>query len=134
MHVLPHHWLNRNKDVGIFLLRAFIGIRLVYGVADNVISWKHMQLFEQFLAANHFPFPIVSAIVSVYAQLICGILIVIGFHIRVAALVMIINFMVALLMVHRNDSIEGMTPALAILFSCVVFLFYGAGRIAIRST
>jgi putative oxidoreductase len=134
MHLLPYHWLERNKDVGIFLLRAFTGIRLVYGVADNVLSWKHMQLFEQFLAANHFPLPIVSAVVSVYAQLICGIMIIVGYHIRIAALIMIFNFLVALVMVHRNDSFEGMTPALAMLLSCIVFLFYGPGRVAIRRT
>lgn len=41
---------------------------------------------------------------------------------------MIINFAIALLMVHRHDSFELMTPALSILFSCIVFVFYGAGK------
>jgi hypothetical protein len=36
-------------------------------------------------------------------------------------------------MVHRNDTIEGMTPALAMLFSSVVFVFYGAGRFALKA-
>ena len=127
-----HQWLDRNKDVGIFLLRLFVGLRLIYGVTDNVFSWEHMKAFEAFLAANHFPFPLISAVVSVYAQLVCGILILIGYQIRIASLIMIINFLVALLMVHRNDTVEGMTPALAMLFGSAVFLFYGAGRIAVR--
>ena len=131
---ISHHWLDHNKDVGVFLLRLFVGLRLTYGVLDNVVSWHHMKAFEAFLAANQFPFPLVSAVVSVYAQLICGILIVIGYKIRFAALLMIFNFLVALVMVHRHDTIEGMTPALAMLFSSLLFFFYGAGRIAVRRT
>ena len=130
--IIPHQWLDQNKDLGVFLLRLFVGLRLVYGVADNVLSWEHMKAYESFLAANHFPFPLVSAVVSVYAQLICGLRILVGFQIRFAALLMIFNFLVALVMVHRHDTIEGMTPALAMLFCSVLFLFYGAGKIAVR--
>jgi hypothetical protein len=45
---------------------------------------------------------------------------------------MIINFLVALVMVHLHDSFEGMTPALAMLFSSILFLFYGAGKFALK--
>lgn len=122
------NWLDRNKDVGVLLLRLFIGARLIYGVVDNVFSWEHMIRFRDFLQAFHFPMPLVSAIVSVYAQLIAGLIILFGWKIRYAAILMIINFLIAILVVHRNDSIEQMTPALAILFSNLLFLFQGAGK------
>jgi len=125
-------WLNNNRDIGILLLRMFVGIRLIYGVADNILHWKHMVAFEQFLAANNFPIPIASAIVSVYAQFISGLMIVTGFQIRIAAFVMILNFLVALVMVHLHDSFEGMTPALAMLFCNVLLLFVGGGRYALK--
>ena len=127
----PVKWLEKNRDIGILLLRLFIGIRLVYGVTDNIFSWHHMQAFESFLQANGFPFPLISAMLSVYAQFVSGILLITGFQIRIASLVMIINFIVALLMVHRHDSFETMTPALAMLFANVLFLFYGAGRFSL---
>ncbi len=123
-------WLNRNKDLGVLFLRLFIGIRLVYGVLDNVFDWKHMMLFRDFLDTTGFPLPLVSAVVSVYAQLFAGIMILLGWKIRIAALLMIINFLIAVLMVHLGQSFELMTPALAMLFSNVLFLFYGAGRYA----
>ena len=132
MHNPFYHWLDRNRDLGIFFLRAFIGIRLIYGVADNILSWHHMLAFRDFLQGHRFPFPLIAAHVSVYAQFICGLMFLFGFRIRIAAIVMIINFLVALLMVHRSDSFEGMTPALAILFSSVVFLFQGAGELAVE--
>ena len=127
----PEKWLDDNKDIGILLLRLFIGIRLIYGVADNVFSWQHMTTFEEFLKTNGFPLPLFSAVLSVYAQFLSGLLIITGFKIRVASGIMIINFIVALVMVHRNDSFEGMTPALSMLFANIVFLFYGAGKFSL---
>ena len=118
----------KNKDVGTLLLRLFIGVRLIYGVLDNVLHWERMIEFADFLRQFKFPFPLVNAIVSVYAQLITGILILIGWKIRWAALVMVINFLVALIMVHRGQTLEQMTPALAILFSNLLFFFTGAGK------
>ena len=124
-------WLDRRNDWGIFLLRLFIGFRLVYGVLDNVLSWDHMLRFRDFLQQFHFPFPLICAVTSVYIQLLAGLMLIIGWRTRYAALLVIINFLVALFMVHRNQSIEAMTPALAILFSAILFLFAGAGRISI---
>ncbi len=118
----------KNKDIGIIFLRLFIGIRLIYGTVDNVLDWDRMIEFKDFLQQFHFPFPLVSGIVSVYAQLIAGLLILIGWKIRWVAVVMIINFLVALIMVHRGQTFEQMTPALAILFSNLLFFFTGAGK------
>lgn len=124
------NFFDTRKDLGILLLRLFIGGRLFYGVIDNVLSWEHMLAFEGFLQANGFPFPLVSAVVSVYAQFICSIMILLGFRIRIAAIVMVINFIVALLFVHiaTGDTVEGMTPALAMLFGSLTLLFTGAGK------
>ena len=124
-------WFERNHHWGIFLLRFFIAARLIYGVADNVTSWDHMTRFRDFLKAFHFPLPLISAMLSVYLQLFAGIMIIVGWRIRYAAIAMILNFLIALVMVHRNDTIEIMTPALAILFCCILFLFQGAGRISV---
>lgn len=121
-------WLDRNKDVGILLLRLFAGVRLVYGVIDNVLSWKHMLLFRDFLQQFHFPAPLLSAIVSVYAQLLAGLMFAVGWKIRYAAILMIINFLVAIFMVHWGQTFEQMTPALALLFISILFLFYGPGK------
>ncbi|MFN2457984.1 MAG: DoxX family protein [Chitinophagaceae bacterium] len=111
-----------------YLYDCSFSFRLIYGVIDNILHWEKMLEFEQFLNQFKFPLPLISAVVSVYAQFIAGILILIGWKIRWAAFVMIINLLVALVMVHRNDTVEQMTRALAILFCCVLFLFYGSGR------
>ena len=121
-------WFVSRKDVGVLLLRLFVGVRLIYGVIDNVISWEHMIRFRDFLEQFNFPLPLVSAVVSVYAQLLAGLMFIVGWKIRWAAILMIINFLIALVMVHRGEKLEPMTPALAILFISILFLFQGAGK------
>ena len=91
-----------------------------------------MLEFKSFLAAHNFPFPLASAVVSVYAQLICGILFLLGWKIRWAGVVMMLNFLVAIF-VEIPNGIEAMTPALAIFFSSLLFVLEGPGAISIQN-
>jgi putative oxidoreductase len=127
----PPTWFHKNSDIGVLLLRLFTGIRLLYGVLDNVVSWSHMLKFRDFLQQFQFPFPLLSAILSVYCQLLAGILFVVGFKIRMAAILMIVNFLVAVCVVHWGQPLEAMTPPLFILFVSILFLFQGAGRYSV---
>jgi len=127
------NFLKPKWDIGVFLLRIFVGLRLLWGVIDNIISWEKMMEFASFLEAHHFPLPTVSAIFSVTVQFICGLLVLIGFKIRIASIILALNFIIALLFVHikSGDTVEGMTPALAMLFGSLTFIFTGAGKISI---
>lgn len=89
------YWLKQHQDIGILIMRLFMGSCLVYVVSDAIFSWNRMLYARSFLAANHFPFPLLSAILSVYAQAIAGLLIIIGLKIRWVALVMVFHFAVA---------------------------------------
>jgi len=129
-----NHWLDSHDDIGIFLLRLFVGGRLFYGVVDNVMSWERMIEFSSFLEAQDIPAPIFSAVLSAYSQFIASLCILFGYKIRVASAVMVFNFVVAMIVHLRlNDTIEAMTPALAMLFGCLAFIFMGAGRYAISN-
>lgn len=128
-------YLDSHQSLGIFLLRVFIGFRLIYGVIDNIVSWEKMLEFSAFLENNGIPFPTFSAILSVCTQFLGALLLIIGYKTRLAAFTLVINFIVAIgVHIGFNDSIEGMTPALAIFFSCITLLFTGAGKIAIRDS
>ena len=110
------------------LLRLFIGTRLLYGVVDNIASREKMQEFAVFLETFHFPNPLLSAVVSVYAQAIAGILFIIGYQTRWAALVMSINFLIAFLMVHWGQPYDQLTAVLSMFFISLLFLFAGPGK------
>ena len=128
-------YLDSHKSFGILILRVFISSRLLYGVIDNILSWEQMMEFSKFLEANNFPFPIIAAVASVYIQFFGAIMILVGFKLRLASFVLTTNFMVALIFVHvmANDSIEGMTPALAMFFGCLTLLFTGADKISLEN-
>lgn len=128
-----YRFFESRSYIGLFLLRLFIGLRLLYGVLDNLVSWDQMLEFSNFLEANQFPFPVICAVISVWIQAIGAVLLLIGFKTRIAALLLTVNFLVALVFFHLRiqDSIEGMTPASAMLFGCLTLLFTGAGKFSL---
>jgi putative oxidoreductase len=119
------------KEYGVIFLRLIIGWRLIDGTQDNVFNWDRMVEFEHFLNQYKVPYPLVAAVVSVYAQFICGILYIIGLYTRLAAIVMIINFIVALALVHIGLTFEQSFDALMMLFGSCFFLIHGAGKFSI---
>lgn len=121
-------WFERRREYAMFFVRLIVGFHLIYGSADNVFSRADMVKFSDFLAANGTPFPLFSAHLSAYAMFICGILFVLGAFIRHAAIVMIINFLAALVIAHRVGGYPPAAAALFMLFSSIAFLFHGAGR------
>lgn len=126
-----YHVLDENRGYGILLLRLLIGWRLVDGTLDNVLSWERMLEFSRFLDQFGFPFALASANVSVYAQFICGILYMLGWFIRPAAAVMIVNFLVALVMVHAGTTFQQSFEALVMFTTAIFFLLNGPGKFAL---
>jgi putative oxidoreductase len=120
--------LDRYREYGALALRLAIGYRLIYGTVDNIVSWQKMLEFERFLASLGTPAPLFSAVLSVYAQFICGILFIVGFAVRPAAAVMIVNFIVALALAHRGAPYLKNVEPIAILATCMLLLVQGAGR------
>lgn len=124
-------WLDRHQGWGVLALRLAIGVRLVEGTQDNVFSTARMEEFATFLAERGTPFPMFSAHLSVYAQFICGILIVIGLFTRPAGFIMTVNFVCALIIAHRDTPFLQTWQAVMMLAGAIYFLFSGAGPLAL---
>ncbi len=118
---------------GIIFLRMVAGWRLIAGVADYAFGVKPISEVAGFFEQLHIPLSTVSATVSVYAQLVCGILFLIGLWVRPAALIMIVNFIVAILAAHTHDPIEKSFAAWALLAMSVCLLFMGRGKLSLES-
>ena len=121
----------RQTDAALLVLRLFTGFVLIYGTQDNVFDHERMLEFRNFVAKNGFPAPVFSAYLSAYAQFIGGILMALGLVTRCAALVMVINFVVALAMVHRGLPFSANISPLAMLFNAVCLLVAGAGAYSV---
>jgi putative oxidoreductase len=122
---------SRYSGYGMFLFRLLISARLIYGVQDNILSWKQMIEFEHFLAARGVPFPLLGAILSVYVQFLCGVLYLLGAASRLTGLLLAVNFIAALVIAHRGDTFAGMFPALTMLFAGLLIYFDGPGKFSV---
>ncbi len=126
-----NQWFENKKEYSAIFIRLIAGVHLIIGTQDNIFSWERMIEFKNFLEQFGFPFPLVSAITSVYFQFVCGILFIIGYFTRSAAIIMIFNFIVAIIMVHLGTTYQGTFPALFMLFGSLFLLFQGAGKFSI---
>lgn len=120
--------LDRYSDMGLLALRAFVGVFLIWGVQDNVLSEARMEEFVRFVRANGFPWPAVMARVSVYAQLVTGVLLVVGLLTRLAGIILAGHFMIAVAVVHWGQDFRAQWPALILVFLSVFFALHGGGR------
>lgn len=119
-------WLDRKRELAPLLLRLFVAFVLIYGTLDNVLHQERMLEFRAFLEQHRFPQPLSAAYLSVYAQFLCGILLLAGWQTRLAAAVVVINFIVALGMVHVGLPFNANIAPLAMLVGGVFFVLYGA--------
>lgn len=124
-------FFDRYGEYGPVFVRLIVGSFLVWGAQDNVLSYARMLEFEEFLRAHNVPLPLFAAFLSAYAQFVCGLLYILGAFTRPAAVVMIINFVAAVVIAHLGDTFRGMFPALVMLFTSCFLLLHGPGRLSV---
>lgn len=120
--------LNRLQDVSLLAGRLVIGAFLIWGVADNVTSQARMAEFAAFLSTHGFYPAAFWAPVSVYAQLLCGLSLISGIAVRAAGLLLMINFLVAIVMVDGQAGIRSAFPSMALVLAGFHWVAFGAGR------
>ncbi|WP_298546434.1 DoxX family protein [uncultured Aquimarina sp.] len=124
--------LDYSKKYADVCIRIPLGFHLVYGVQDNIFSWDDMLVFRDFLESYQFPFPLIAAHISVYTQFICGVLFILGYKTKYAALMMICNFIIAIIAVHLDDPYPNKFPAIMMLFGSFYMLLQGDGYYTIK--
>ena len=124
----------RLRDVAVLLLRLFVAFVLIYGTQDNVFHRERMLEFRDSLASNGFPYPLFCAYLSAWAQFLTGILLALGLFTRIAAAIVVVNFVVALLMVHTKTPFSANIAPLAMLVGGLFFVLHGAPRWSLDAT
>ncbi len=124
-------FLEKFKDYAPVPLRLFVGVFIIWGVQDNILNYAQMQEFAHFLGEKGVPAPLLSAFVSAYVQLICGISLLIGAFVRLLSVLFIINFVAAVFIAHRGDGFREMFPALMMIAVGLFFLINGAGKLSV---
>ena len=70
-----------------------------------------------------------SLALTVFAEVLCSIFVLIGLRTRLTVIPLIITMLVALVIVHKGDSLGDREPALLYLLSYVTLLVFGGGKI-----
>lgn len=122
--------LARFSDLALLLLRVLVGAFLMWGTWDNIASGERMAEFAGFLGQLGCPMPEIAAPVSVYAQFVCGALILLGLLTRWAGLIMTFNFIVAVWLVHPGADFRALFPPLVMIAVSLYLATRGAGRYA----
>ena len=130
-NILQFEFFEVRREYGVLFLRLLIGVFIIWGVADNILSRAHMLEFEKFLGARGVPNPLFAAHLSVYAQFICGLSILFGAFVRPISIVFIINFIAAIVIAHLGQGFRQMFPALMMIAAGLFFLFHGAGPLSV---
>jgi putative oxidoreductase len=123
--------LANGADAALLALRLLTGAFLVHGVWDNMVDPARMEEFVLFLRATGFASPEWMAPLSVYAQFLIGIALIFGVATRWAGLLLGFNFIVAVVMVHWDQSFRLWWPAIVLVGLGLLFATLGAGTLAL---
>ena len=113
---------------------ASLILRLTFGIL--MLSHGVPKLMKLMNGTMEFGDPIgigvpASLTLTVFAEVLCSVLLVIGLWTRLALIPLIITMAVAVFIVHINDGLETMESALLYLLSyCALFLL-GSGKFSI---
>ncbi len=124
--------LKRGEDAAFMLLRLYLGGFLIWGVWDNITSVERMDEFQGFLTALNTPMPALAAPLSVWAQMLIGVLLIPGLLTRWAGLLLSVNFLVAVALIAPTQGIfpdiarELFGPMMCVLAG-LVLATHGAG-------
>ena len=118
-----------NDSIAKLLLRiGFGGMMLFHG-------WPKLQ---KLISTGEFKFadplgigPEVSLVLTIFAEFLCAIFIIIGFRVKLSSIPLAITMLVAVLIVHINDGRERWELPLLYLFGYLALLFLGAGKYSI---
>ncbi len=121
--------VTKNYQLGLLVLRVGLAaLMLTHGVP------KFLELINGDMGFGD-PLGIgagLSKILTVFAEFVCSILIILGLRTRLATIPIIITMLVAVFIVHWEDPIGGKEKALLYLVGFVTVALAGGGKYTIK--
>ena len=114
-------------DIGLLMLRLCCGLMLLHG-------WPKFINFNENSVDWPDPFHLgstVSYALTVFSELFCTVLIVLGLFTRVAIIPLIILMLVIILIIHSEDTFADREHAIMYLLTYITLLFTGPGKFSI---
>jgi putative oxidoreductase len=119
------------NDLALLILRLFFGgLMLTHGYP------KLLKLFNSPFSDLSFPDPLgvgpgISLLMTLFAEIICVLFIIVGYRVRLFALPLIFVMLVAALIVHAGDPLRDREMALLYLAGYTAIALLGSGKYTI---
>lgn len=116
-------------DIVILVIRIFVGFAMLshgFPKLQQLLSGEEIQFYE-FLGLSGKT----SLILTVFAEFVCSIFIILGLFTRFAVFFLIITMAVAGLVVHSSDPFDKRELSLLYLSVYMMLFAYGPGRYSI---
>ncbi|MFY1046182.1 DoxX family protein [Chryseobacterium sp. GP-SGM7] len=116
-------------DVVIFLVRLFVGFAMIshgFPKLQTLINGGEIQFYD-FLGLG----ATVSLVLTVFAEFVCSIFIILGLFTRVAAGFLLFTMAIAGFVVHGADAFEKRELSLLYLSIYLIIISVGAGKISV---
>ena len=131
MKLLKLKFIPRSTDFGLLLLRIWVGLTMFlnhgYGKVMNFSSL--MEKFTDAIGIGRTP----ALILVIFAEVICALMITIGWYARFAALSLVITMGVAFFLAHGAKLSNPGSGELAFIYlaAFMAILFAGPGRFSL---
>ncbi len=124
-------WSEKLKPFAAIFIRLAFGFHLLQYSYGDVFQGTAGSGNEEMLAQMGVPFPYFMGWLYILTEFLGSISIIIGFKIRWFAFALVINFIVALYLVHLNKTYMQSFEAIQMLAVSLFFLFNGSGKLSV---
>lgn len=116
-------------DIVIFIVRLLVGFAMIshgFPKLQMLIDGGDIQFFD-FIGLG----PKITLGLTVFAEFICSIFIILGLFTRVAAGFLVFTMMIAAFVVHGSDPFDKREMSLLYLSIYLIIISLGAGKISV---
>ncbi|AZB32631.1 DoxX family protein [Chryseobacterium bernardetii] len=117
------------KDIIILAVRVFVGFAMLshgYPKLQMLLAGGKIEFFD-FLGMG----PLVTLILTVLAEFVCSILLILGLFTRVSVGFLIFTMVIAGFVVHAADPFEKREMSLIYLSVYLLLMIIGAGKVSV---
>lgn len=119
--------LGRYTNLWLLILRVLAAGFMLF--AHGLSKWERLNSGEEIKFADPFGLgPTASLTLTVFAEVVCAILIILGLFTRWATIPLIITMVVAAFVANADQPFQKMELALVYLLLYVTIFVFGAGR------
>lgn len=117
------------KDIVVLAVRVFIGFAMLshgFPKLQMLLAGGKIEFFD-FMGMG----PQISLILTVFAEFVCSILLILGLFTRVSLGFLIFTMVIAAFVVHGADPLEKREMSLVYLSVYLLLMVVGAGKVSV---